>query len=191
MLANVPPEVESELIGGERILWLGQPDPSRHFDRSDLFLIPFSLLWGGFAIFWEIAVIQDGWGFGMIWGIPFVAMGLYFIAGRFFVKARNKRRTFYAVTDRRVLSVKRGGSTQAMFLNAIPTINSTVRSDGSGSVVFGNNSWMQGTYANTGLDFFARGYGGDAVGFYDIRDAREVVSLVNDLRRRAAEPVDP
>jgi hypothetical protein len=190
MAVNVLPEVEQELIGGERLLWSGRPDPSRHFDRSDRFLIPFSLLWGGFAIFWEASVIQEGWGFGVVWGIPFVAMGLYFIVGRFFVKARKKRRTHYAVTDRRVLSVERGGPTHATFLSAIPTVNSTIRSDGAGTVIFGNTSWMQDSYANTGLDFFGRGYGTEAVGFYDIRDAREVVSLVNSLRDRAPETED-
>jgi hypothetical protein len=190
MAFNVPSEVEQQLIGGERILWTGQPDPGRHFDRSDRFLIPFSILWGGFAIFWEAAVIQDGWGFGVVWGIPFVAMGLYFIFGRFFVKARKKRRTHYAVTDRRVLSVERGGPTRATFLDLIPTINATVRNDGSGTAIFGNTSWMQNSYANTGLDFFGRGYDTEAVGFYDIRDARQVVDLVNTLRDRASDRQD-
>ena len=184
MVVSVPAEVEQERIGGERLLWTGQPDPNRHFDRLDLYLVPFSLVWGGFAIFWEIAAIGSGDPFFFLWGIPFVAMGLYLIAGRFFVKARRKRRTYYAVTDRRVLSVVRGGATRAMFLNLIPTINARIREDGSGSVVFGNAMWWQGSYANTGLDFFARGYEGDAVAFYDLRDAREVVDLVNELRSR-------
>jgi len=184
---SLPMEVERELVGGERLLWTGRPDPTRHFDRADLFLVPFSLMWGGFTIFWEIAVIRNGWGFGMVWGIPFVAIGLYVIAGRFFVKARKKRRTYYAVTDRRVLSVERGGSTRAAFLSLIPTLNASIRSDGSGSVTFGNSSWLYGSYANSGLDFLARGYGPEAVGFYDIPDARSVVELVNDLRGRVVE----
>jgi hypothetical protein len=75
-----------------------------------------------------------------------------------------------------------------MFLNLIPTINARIRRDGSGSVVFGNAPWWQGSYVNTGLDFFTRGYEGEAVAFYDIRDAREVVNLVNDLRGRGGEP---
>jgi hypothetical protein len=187
MVVSVPTEVEQERVGGERLLWTGQPDVNRHFDRVDLYLVPFSLMWGGFAIFWEIAAIISGDPLFVTWGIPFVAMGLYLIAGRFFVKARRKRRTYYAVTDRRVLSVERGGSTRAVFLNLIPTINARIRSDGSGSVVFGNASWLQGSYANTGLDFFTRGYEGDNVAFYDLRDAREVVNLVNELRDRALD----
>jgi hypothetical protein len=121
-------------------------------------------------------VILAGWALGVIWGIPFVAMGLYIIAGRFFVKARKKRRTYYAVTDRRVFSVERGGPTRASFISLIPTINANIRSDGSGSVSFGNSYWLQEWYANSGLGFFARGYGPEAVAFYDIGDAREVVT---------------
>jgi hypothetical protein len=184
MVVSVPIEIEQERLGSERLLWTGQPDPKHRFDRADLFLVPFSLLWGGFAIFWEIAAILNGEPFFILWGIPFVAVGLYFIAGRFFFKGRKKRRTYYAVTDRRVLSVEQGGATRAMFLDRIPTINSRLRSDGSGTVVFGNASWMQGSYGNTGLEFFARGYDGEQVAFYDLPDAREVVNLVNELRNR-------
>jgi hypothetical protein len=37
------------------------------------------------------------------WGLMFVCIGLYFVAGRFLVKARGKQRTVYAVTDRRAI----------------------------------------------------------------------------------------
>jgi hypothetical protein len=195
MVVSVPTELERERIGGERLLWVGQPDPRRHFDRSDWFLIPFSLMWGGFAIFWEISAILSGSAFFIFWGVPFVAAGLYGIVGRFFVKARTKRRTYYAVTERRVLSVVRGGTTKAMFLNLVPTINARIRDDGSGTVIFGNASWRQASYGNTGVEFFGRGYGDDIVAFYDIPDAREVVDLVNELRGRqdasAADSQEP
>ena len=48
---------QSELLQGEKILWVGQPDPSVHFAKADAFLIPFSILWGGFALFWEGAAL--------------------------------------------------------------------------------------------------------------------------------------
>jgi hypothetical protein len=189
VVVSVSTEVEQELTGGERLLWTGQPDPRRHFERSDLFFVPFSLFWGGFAIFWEVGVIRTGWDFGIVAGIPFVAIGLYVIAGRFFVKARKKRRIHYAVTDRRVFSIERGGPTRASFISSIPTVNANIRADGSGSVIFGNSSWLEASFSH-GFDSFSGGHGVEAVAFYDIGDAREVVSLVNDLRGRASEAAD-
>ncbi len=48
------------LLSGERILWTGQPDPRRLVGGKDAYLIPFSLMWGGGAVFWEAAVLLSG-----------------------------------------------------------------------------------------------------------------------------------
>jgi hypothetical protein len=52
--------VQPELAAGESILWAGQPSRRVTFHKQDLFLIPFSLMWGGFAIFWEAGVMGSG-----------------------------------------------------------------------------------------------------------------------------------
>ncbi|MFN2527030.1 MAG: hypothetical protein ABR505_12345 [Actinomycetota bacterium] len=189
--------LSDELMKDERILWGGQPDPDRHFSAADVFLIPFSIMWGGFALFWEAGVLGL-WGdsngeeapfFFVLWGIPFVFIGLYMMFGRFIYKARKKRRTFYVVTDRRVLSLvrsQRGDKIQAAFIETIPSVNKRIRTDGSGSITFGSSPSWSDWYANTGLEFMAWGWGGvgNTVVFYDVPDARQVAKLVNDLRRR-------
>ena len=55
--------IQPELTAGETVLWAGQPDPSVRLHREDVFLIPFSLFWGGFSIFWELGV-AGYWGSG-------------------------------------------------------------------------------------------------------------------------------
>ena len=95
--------VEAELREGETLLWAGVPDPDVLFGRNDLFLVPFSLLWCGFAIFWEVSVLREGtapWFFVLFGGV-FVLIGLFFVAGRFVLKRARKARTGYAVTDQR------------------------------------------------------------------------------------------
>src|SRR5207245_136747 len=79
----------------------------------------------------------------------------YFIAGRFFYKAWRKRRTYYALTNKRalVLVEGRGRTLRACLLSAVPTINKSVRSSGVGTISFGNTSWAS-MYDNTGMDFF-------------------------------------
>jgi hypothetical protein len=61
---------------GERVVWEGRLRSDRWFYPPDAWLVPFSLLWGGFAIFWEAtAIAGDGGAFFVLWGIPFVVVG--------------------------------------------------------------------------------------------------------------------
>jgi hypothetical protein len=55
--ASAQQQLEPYLRPQERLLWSGRPDPSVLFTGKDGFLIPFSLMWGGFAIVWEVAAI--------------------------------------------------------------------------------------------------------------------------------------
>jgi hypothetical protein len=71
-------------------------------------MIPFSMAWGGFALFWEGMVIRDGAPLPFkLWGIPFGLVGLYITIGRCFADARKRAATVYAVTDQRVLIITR------------------------------------------------------------------------------------
>lgn len=76
-------------MSGESIFWSGMPNPSVIFHSADWYTVPFSLLCGGFAIFWEAGVAgwwghklepSGVWTFGMIWGVPLVLIGQYFIS---------------------------------------------------------------------------------------------------------------
>ena len=46
------------LNADETVLWKGHPEKLHLFDRNDLFLIPFGLLWCGFAGYWEYGVLK-------------------------------------------------------------------------------------------------------------------------------------
>ena len=148
----IPYEVfQSELLSSETIEWTGKPNPAIMFHSEDWGFIPFSLLWGGFAIFWLVSAsgIWDIWTnhpnrsfeyFGLIWGTPFALVGQYMIWGRFLYERWKKRRTYYALTNRRALIVMdgiRSKSSSSAYFEHLSMVDKQVRSDGNGRISFG------------------------------------------------------
>jgi hypothetical protein len=130
-----------ELLPGERIIWTGEPTQPRLLRPEDGLLIPFSLVWGGFAIFSETNAATAGApGFFLLWGVPFVSIGLYFIAGRFVVRAIALRHTRYTVTDLRVVITGglSGRAEHASYLSSLQPPVIRERDDGTGDLAFGS-----------------------------------------------------
>lgn len=131
-------EIQEELFSGETVHWSGQPLKRVIFHSSDGYAIPFSLPWGGFAIFWELGVTGH-FGFGnsknsfslfmALWGVPFIVIGQYMIWGRFPYTAWKKGRTYYAVTTKRVLVVTSGATRRVVsgYLRTLDSVSLTTR----------------------------------------------------------------
>lgn len=186
MQPSRPPEAHLApyLRPGERLLWAGRPDPDVILTGADLFLVPFSLLWGGFAIFWEVAAMPSGPLFFRLWGIPFVAAGVYFIGGRFVHKAYRKRRTAYGLTATRAIVAVGPTFMEDAPIHHVPTTTKRTRDGKHVSVTFGARSgWPWPAYGNTGMDFFS--WGREPLTFYDVADP-EALLVALDTARRAA-----
>jgi len=132
--------VSAELGSGEKLLWSGSPLQGIRLRKSDMATIPFSILWGGFAIFWEAMAIKTGGPIFMrLWGIPFVAVGLYMMFGRFIYDAKLRERTCYGVTNQRCLIISGlfGHTVKSINLRTITDLSLEQKSDGSGTIIFG------------------------------------------------------
>ena len=111
-------------------------------------------MFAGFAIFWETSVLSAANSpiFMKLWGVPFLLIGLYLVVGRFVVDAWARRGITYAVTDRRILILRRGPFPKftAMTFNQVPNVNLADRGDGRGTVRFGHDlsSWTRQGYAS-------------------------------------------
>jgi hypothetical protein len=186
-------ELQQALVGallpGERVVWSGFPDHRRIFSAHDFFLVPFSLLWGGFAIFWELTA----WNLGTsedpgtllfrLWGIPFVVVGMYMIFGRFIVKRFVRRRTIYAVTDQRVIVLRRVAGTRIDTgpIHALPAVSATIKTSGYGSIDF---RAVPGAFTKrgSGRDPWVTGLRG--LVFADVPDAQQALAAIEEVRSK-------
>ena len=133
-------EISRHLDSGESLLWSGIPRQGLILRTSDAFMIPVSILWGGFAIYWEATAFTQGAPFFfLLFGIPFVVIGLYMIVGRFFVDARLRANTAYGLTDSRIiiLSGVFSRSVSSMPLRTLTDLSLRERQDRSGTVLLG------------------------------------------------------
>lgn len=141
-LTSPATELQTYLEPNERLLWSGAPRTGIRFRAQDAFLIPFSLLWCGFAIFWTLTATSHGAPlFFTLWGLMFVCIGLFFVFGRFIADAKKRGKTFYGVTPDRVLILSGLFSPELRSLNlrAIPEIALSFHADGSGTISFGSS----------------------------------------------------
>lgn len=172
---------------GERQLWAGIPRQGIAFRGADAFMIPFSILWGGFAVFWELSVIREGAGaLFMLWGIPFVLVGLYVTIGRFFVDARRRARTTYAVTSDRVI-INSGifsRTTKSLNLRTLTDITLQERPNGTGTITFGPTNPLMAMYAGASWPGVPQ-----TPSFEMIPEAKRVYDIVREAQMAPARAV--
>lgn len=129
------------LMPGERLVWEDRPPGGLILVPMDALMIPFSLMWGGFALFWNISVwASDGPIFFRLWGLPFLAVGFYMVIGRFFADAWMRSRTRYFVTNQRVAISKADGARVKSFdIRRLPALELREGRHGRGTIRFGES----------------------------------------------------
>jgi hypothetical protein len=138
--ASADPFAE-RLLSGEKVIWRGRPRQGFMLTSRDTFLIPISLVWCGFIIFWESNVLRipNAPTFMVLFGGVFFLVGLYLTVGRFFVDAWIRAGILYALTDRRILILRSRPSVkfQSVSLDRLPEATLNETSQGRGSIRFG------------------------------------------------------
>lgn len=186
-------EVVAREIAGEEIRWFGRPSARLAFLMSTpawLMGIPWTVLCLGWtAVPVSVLLYADrandplqGWGSwamaGMtLWGLMFVAVGLYMIAVPFLAWAK-ARRTIHLVTNRRILTLEAGRTivVRSVWPKDIISLDRRERRSGLGTltVVTGYTTDSDGDRVAETEVLFA------------VPDVRTAERHVMDLRARAA-----
>ncbi len=176
-------ELKQHLNSDEKLLWISVPKEGIMIKSADAFMIPFSLLWGGFAIFWEYKVINSGAPFFfMLWGIPFILISIYLIFGRFFYDSVSRKNTIYGITQNRII-IKSGIFKKSIkSINLITLVDVTLneKSDGSGTIVFGSEFGIYGMFRGTGWPVSGSKM---LPAFEMIPEVRKVYKIITDLQK--------
>jgi hypothetical protein len=171
--------IRSKLDDGEQFVWSGRPRQGLLLQPTDALLIPFSLVWAGFAFYWEYAVVATHrfWVL-QLWGLPFVLAALYLVAGRFFTDAHARGQTYYGLTDGRVI-IARGSTTRSIPLSDLTGVALAAKADKTGTIVLG----APGQPAPNALNAY---FGSSRVQypmFEMIPDAQSVYDQIEALRK--------
>jgi hypothetical protein len=136
-----------QLSANERLLWSGKPRPGIRFSPRDLFPILVGIAWCGLIGSWEWRVVSDQAPLMVqLYGVPFIAIGLHLLAGRFLMEALQRKETFYAVTTERIIIETNFifRATKFLSLRTLGEITISERSDRSGSILLGPVGYASG-----------------------------------------------
>jgi hypothetical protein len=179
---------QSELQGGESLVWSGAADPSRSAMSAlpvALFGIPFaavafSMMSNAYRGTHNLANHHTTLASGFsvpLFGLPFLLIGVGITLSPLWVYLKG-RSSVYAVTNRRVMLIT--GTSSRSVKSITPTdiagVNYRERPDGRGDVLIRTNSVMRTNNGATQI----------TVGLYGVPNVKEVAGLVMKLR---AQPV--
>ena len=128
--------VKSLLVPGENILWKGKPEKGGIFTKQDIYLIPFSIFWCGFAVSWFVNASGSEF-FFTLGGIPCLLVGIYLLIGRFFVTAYVRKNTVYVITNKKIIR-KNGKKLDMLDVSNLPPMYTEIYKNGCGTISFGS-----------------------------------------------------
>lgn len=172
---TVPPDlrrrVDAELVTGESLIWLAQPEP-RLFGRQAWPFVLFGIPWTAFSMFWIWGAIGAPGPFALfpLVGLPLVLIGLGMLVSPFWL-ARRATKTIYAITNLRAIvwegRILGGTHVQSFLPERLTAMTRIERADGSGDVLFEEFTTGRGSGSTT----VRRGF----VGVARVREVEDVV----------------
>ena len=165
-------------INNKEILWSGMPKQGIIATSRDLYMVPFSILWCGFAVFWTISATSHGAPiFFTIWGSMFICFGIYIVFGRFLHDSIRRSHIIYSVTSCEIII--NNGNEIVIPLGQWSCINMKKFKDGTGTIKFGESKKSFGSNIGFLIPSFS-----DVPQFYRISDPQKVLDLLTISKRQ-------
>lgn len=168
----------SYLEADEYVLWQGKPERGNYFRKESVFTIPFGLIFFAFACFWCFSASAFSPIFALF-GIPFMAVGLYVSFGSVIHRAIILSSTEYAITNKKLIRVskKRVDTVRA---DKIGELRIEMNGNGTGTITF----MYPETYYRAGK--WHKSYPDGAFGFHSIENVKSPLTVqqkINEMER--------
>ena len=168
---------------GEELLWLGKPETLKYFSRTDLCLIPITLIAGWFLLSYAYAsfmmMMQGKSVTFALSGITVILIALYLLFGRIWYRYKRLSRNLYFVTSERIFifNTLRDICTAQIPLEEVSPEcfkNDLFLADKRliGDIIYG-----------LGLDIFFRNMTAESPAFYAIPDPQKVHKIIQKAKK--------
>lgn len=181
-------EIANKYLKDEQILWQGEPKNVPLFHKSDILILPFTILFGGFLIAYAVisAIMMfagQGIWFSLV-GITFLLMGIYIVFLRLWYRKKRIKRQRYFVTSKRVFAFD---TLRDDVLFDIP-LNETDLYLGHKSLILTDVTNATGDFVyNLGLDIFFRKFAHETPAFRYIDDIAGVSKIIVTNSKKVVE----
>jgi hypothetical protein len=135
--------INQSLQHEETLIWAGQPKKGLVFEVADIFKTIFMVIFAGF-VFFAVRLLSD---ISLMLAIPvgvlFFSAAFILGIGRFFIDAALRKKTFYGVTDKRIIIISSmyPKKVQSVYFNTQPKIDFLPNMDETSTIDIGSKGY--------------------------------------------------
>ncbi len=183
-LLKIVTPVEDILKKGENLIWAGRPSMKNGVGLLSAVQAIFGSLWMIALLFWALKAVFM-YPPAAIVGVPLIAAGAFFAVSKYYKIKKQRRSTYYAITDERVI-IKydyKNETVKSIYLDDINTIRIEEGGHGAGNIIFVDREGPSGNApAPFSFKFFSpKGFSMPLDGFYDIENVNKVCDILRNM----------
>jgi len=173
-------EIKEKYLNNEKILWQGAPQSVPLLNKSDIYLIPATILLGfPLIIYAVISAVMMFYGEGIMFslvGITSLLIGAYILLARLWYRKKRIKKYIYFITEKRIFGFNTMRDT---VIFDIPLENIELSRD-KNSIYFGEQNLVADLIYNLGIDIFFRKFAKETPAFMYVDNITSVSKILTD-----------